>query len=142
MKERIREAAGSFFISATLINIVMYFMGMILRPGQRFGYEAFIYPVVYGAISCIPNILVASDKEMTMKQLMIRKIIKLFMIIAILLIFMFSGSKPDKEMAELACIVSCSIIVVYVMVHVIEWLLDSRTASQMMADLVRLQEKD
>ena len=140
MAERIREAAGSFFISTTLINIVMYFMGMILRPGQRFGYEAFIYPVVYGALSCIPNILIASDKEMTVKQLMIRKVIKLFMIIAILRVFMFSGNEPDKEMIGLACIVSFSIIAVYVMVHVIEWLLDTRTARQMMADLVKLQD--
>lgn len=142
MTERIRETAMSFFISTTLINIAMYFMGIILRPGQRFGYEALIYPVVYGALSCIPNILVSSDKEMSIIQLMIRKIIKLFMIIAILLVFMFYGNEPNREMVGMACIVSFSIVVIYVIVHVIEWLLDLRTARQMMYDLNRFQEED
>ena len=32
MKERIREAAGSYFISVTLINAAMLILGSLLSP--------------------------------------------------------------------------------------------------------------
>ena len=62
MKERIREAAGSYFISVTLINAAMLILGSLLSPQQRFGYEAFLYPLVYGLIGIIPSLIISTEK--------------------------------------------------------------------------------
>ena len=42
MKERIIETAKYFFISAVLINVVMYVTGALFAPDQKFGYEVMI----------------------------------------------------------------------------------------------------
>ena len=47
MKERIREIAGSYFISVTLINIAIFATGMLFRPEQTFGYESFLSPLLF-----------------------------------------------------------------------------------------------
>ena len=64
MKERIKNIAGSFFISVTLINLAILILGKILRPEQQFGYEVFAYPLIYGVIGIIPALFVKSDKEL------------------------------------------------------------------------------
>ena len=47
MKEHVKEILNSFFISVTLINIAMFILGILFRPEQRFGYEAYLYPLIY-----------------------------------------------------------------------------------------------
>ena len=135
MKEHLKETAVSFFIIVTLINAVMLIIGLIFRPEQKFGYEVFVYPLIYGAVSCIPTLLIYSKKEMGVPQMIIRKIIQLVLIIAVLLMAIFGGSPFDKEMIPTALIISGSIVVVFVLVNLIQWWLDVKTAEKMSSDL-------
>ena len=69
MKEHIREIAGSYFISVTLINLAIFTTGMLFRPEQTFGYEAFLSPLLLGLFTVIPTLLLYSKKELTVRQL-------------------------------------------------------------------------
>ena len=60
MKKRFRDMAGSYFIAVTLINIAVFATGIMLRPEQRFGYEAFLSPLLLGALTVICWILSSS----------------------------------------------------------------------------------
>ena len=64
MKERIREIADSYFISVTLINAAVFVTGMMFRPDEKFGYEAFLSPLIYGALTVIPTMIMYSGKEL------------------------------------------------------------------------------
>lgn len=140
MIERFRETGRSFFISVTLIDAAMLILGYLLRPQQQFGYEVFLYPLVYGLIGIFPGLLLTTGKELSVKQVVIRKIIQLLLIIILLLSFMFAGSPVDAQMVTAAACVAVSIAVIFVLVHVILWVLDLKTARSMTEDLMSFQK--
>ena len=140
MKEHFKETVASFFIIVTLINVAMFVTGIIFRPGQKFGYEAFIYPLIYGAVSCIPNLIMFSKKEMSITQVIIRKIIQLILIVAVLLVTILGGSPMSSELLIVGAGITGSIVLVFIAVNVIMWWLDFRTAEKMTKDLENWKE--
>lgn len=141
MKERFREAFSSFFIAVTLINAAMLILGFMFQPEMRFGYEVLLYPLIYGLIGIIPGLFLETQRELTVRQLLVRKSVELLLLIVLLLAFMFGGRPVNGETVITAAGVAVSIIIIYILVHVIEWLLDSRTAKSMTEDLLKFQQR-
>ena len=141
MKEQIRDAAATFFISVTLINIAVLILGLLLRPQQQFGYEVFLYPLIYGLIGTIPGLIITTKKELTVRQAVIRKIMQLLLIIVLLLAFMFAGNPMNAETFTVAAGVTVSIVVIYICVNVIIWMFDLKTAKSMTEDLLQYQRE-
>ena len=125
----------------TLINVAMLFLGKILRPEQQFGYEVFVYPLVYGLIGMIPALIVRDGKELTVKQTIIKEVIQMVLTVVLLVAFIFGGNPVDSEMIRMALLVALSVVLVYAGVFVIRWLLDKRTADKLNEDLVRFKER-
>ena len=141
MKDRLKDMFQSFFIVVTLINVAMLFLGKILRPEQQFGYEVFVYPLVYGLIGMIPALIVRDGKELTVKQTIIKEVIQMVLTVVLLVAFIFGGNPVDSEMIRMALLVALSVVLVYAGVFVIRWLLDKRTADKLNEDLVRFKER-
>ena len=142
MKDQVKEIAGSYFISVTLINIAIFATGMLFRPEQTFGYEAFIWPLLFGLLTVIPTIVMYSKKELTVRQLLFRKTIQLLLDIVIVTAAIFGGKEMNASTAAAAAGVSVSIIIVFVAVHVIEWLLARRTAKELTEELAAFQKRN
>lgn len=142
MRERIRESAGSYFISVTLINIAIFLTGMLFRPEQTFGYEAFLSPLLFGFLTVIPTLILYSKKELSVRQLLCRKAIQLLLDIVIVIGVIFGGNTWNQETAIAAVGVSVSIIVVFAAVHGIEWMLAKRTAKQLTEQLAAFQKRN
>ncbi len=141
MKERIKDILNSFFITVTLINVAMLVLGKILEPDQVFGYEAFMYPLIYGLIGTIPSIVIRDKKELSVKQELIRKVMNMLLIIVLMLAFMFGGREITSELIAAAVGVAISIVIIFVLVNLIIWWLDLKTAKDMTEDLLKYQEK-
>lgn len=141
MKERIKEILNSFFITVTLINVAMLILGKLLEPTQVFGYEAFMYPLIYGLIGTIPSIVIRDKKELSVKQELIRKVMNMLLIIVLMLAFMFGGREIKSELIAAAVGVAISIVIIFVLVNLIIWWLDLKTAKDMTEDLLKYQEK-
>lgn len=141
MKDMIKDFFEGFFISVTLINLAMFILGLLFRPDQRFGYEVFIYPLIYGLIGMIPILVVRTQKELSVKQIIIRKIMQLFLLMVLLLgcIFGQSLTEPDRIPAIIG--VAFSIVLIYVLVNVTEWMMDERAAKDMTEDLLQMQRR-
>ena len=90
MKDHIKDNIMNFFIIVTLVNLVMFISGSILAPEMRFGYEAFIVPIIDGLLGIIPGIIMYSKRELTVRQMLIREVIQLL-------------AKGDDIAAELVC---------------------------------------
>ena len=140
MKDKIKEVMESFFISVTLIDLAIFILGMLLRPDQQFGYEVFVYPLIYGIIGCIPTLLINIDKELSVKQVLIRKALQMLLIIVLLVAFIFGGNPINSETVITALGVSASVVVIYVAVNVIIWFLDLKMAEKLTAGLKRYQD--
>ncbi len=141
MKERIKDILNSFFITVTLINVAMLVLGKLLEPTQVFGYEAFMYPLIYGLIGTIPSIVIRDKKELSVKQELIRKVMNMLLIIVLMLAFMFGGREITSELIAAAVGVAISIVIIFVLVNLIIWWLDLKTAKDMTEDLLKYQEK-
>lgn len=141
MKDMIKDFFEGFFISVTLINLAMFILGLLFRPDQRFGYEVFIYPLIYGLIGMIPILVVRTQKELSVKQIIIRKIMQLFLLMVLLLGCIFGQSLKDPNRIPAIIGVAFSIVLIYVLVNVIEWMMDERTAKNMTEDLLQMQRR-
>lgn len=140
-KDHLKECLRNYFIIVTGINLAVFVIGMIFRPDQKLGYDAFLYPIIYGAITSIPNLLMVEKKEPTIKQAIFREIIGVILISAILLTTMFAGMKITGELIAICCGIVVSVICITVLVNVISWILDSKKAESLTNDLVAYQNK-
>ncbi len=138
---RLNEAFRSFFVIVTLINIAMYILGRIFQPDLKFGYEAMIYPVIYGLITSLPHLIMGDERVMTVKQVIIQKVIQLMLILAIILTFIFGGSPLNGETVPMMAGVALSVVFVYIAVQAIMYCLDSRSAEKMTQELIIFQER-
>ena len=142
MKDRFKEITGSYFISVTLINVAIFATGTLFRPEQRFGYEAFLSPLIFGFLTVIPTLIMYSKKELSVRQLLFRKAIQLILDIVIVIAVIFAGNDMNSDTVSAAIGVSVSIIVVFAAVHVIEWMLEKRTAKQLTEQLAAFQKRN
>ena len=89
-KEFMYQIVRMFFVLVTLINIAMFIFGKMLQPDTTFGYQALILPVIYAVAGVLPMIVMYSDRELTVKEVIVRKIIQ-FLLIEMSIIFIIFG---------------------------------------------------
>ena len=140
-KDHLKECLRNYFIIVTGINLAVFVLGMIFRPDQKLGYDAFLYPLIYGAITSIPNLLMVEKKEPTIKQSIFREIIGVILISARLLTTMFAGMEMTGELIVISCGIVLSVICITLLVNAVSWILDSRKAESLTNDLVAFQNK-
>lgn len=140
-KEHLKSVLLSYFVIVTLVDFAIFILGSIFRPDEQFGYEAFLSPLLYGAIALVPMLLIYSRRELTLKQQIIREVFKLIAIEAALLIFGFGLENLSSDNFWIIISFVGAVIVIFFMVHFIEWLLDVRVAKQLNSNLKDFQKK-
>lgn len=140
MKEHLKTTARDFFVIVTLINVATFVLGSVFRPEDRFGYDAFLSPIIYGFLATIPILVTYSSKELTVKQMIVREIIRFFLIEILLIVFGFGASGLSAENMPAVIGFAVSVAVIYVLVYVISWLLDCKEAQKMTEDLLHYQK--
>lgn len=141
LKQYFKEMISSFFIIVTLINIAIFILGNLFRPEQRFGYEAFLAPIIYGLFSLIPFIVMYSKKELTVKQLIFRKILQWFSIEVVLYVFGYGIDQVLHEDIGQTIGFGLSILIIYIVASVISNLLNVREAQELTALFKDFQDK-
>ncbi len=141
LKEHFKECLRNYFIIVTGINLAVFILGSIFRPDQKLGYDAFLYPIIYGAITSIPNLLMVEKKEPTVRQTIFREFVGVVLISAIMLTTMFAGMKITRELIVIGCGIVVSVVCITVLVNVLSWILDSKKAESLTNDLVAFQNK-
>lgn len=130
----------TYFTVVTLINAAIFIMGMQAAPDIRFGYEGFAAPLIYGAAGTLPNILMYSKKELTVRKLLIRKAVQFILIEGLVLFAAFYNSDVFCQQPNIVIGVGISIFVVYVIANMIDWVQNYVSAKQMTEELVKFQE--
>lgn len=140
-REFFRTAFIQFFIIVTLINVVMFALGMMFRPDDRFGYDAFLAPLIYAACSMIPILLTYSAKELSVKQMIFRQALKVFAIEVIILGVGLSGTTELADQPLLVVSLALAVFLIFVLVTIISWVLDLNQARQMNMDLENYKKR-
>lgn len=140
-KEHLKSVISQFFVIATLINLATFVLGEIFRPEERFGYDAFLSPLIYAAIALVPMLCMYSKKELTVKQHIFRELLQLISIEVILIFFGLGAESLEPENIALTASFALSVLIIFVLVYVIAWLLDLSTAKKLNSDLKAFQNR-
>ena len=122
------------------ISITMGVGGMIMVPGETVPYYAFFIPFLFAALCMIPVMLLYTEKEMTIKQAIIRKII-MVLLLEILVLLAQRIISPSATISLYVC-VFISVFVIVAVVGLITWLYDKEAADQMNEKLKKNRKKD
>lgn len=134
LKKNLRD----YFIIVTGINVAMAILGMNLDAGRAFGYEAFLSPLIIGAVALLPGFILYSDKELSMKQMLVRRSLHLLVLEATITGFGYLAGFFEDITMVLPFILT--VFLVYVFTMVFRLILDRRTAQEINKGLKRLQE--
>lgn len=141
-KEFLISSLRTYFIVVTLITVSTLVLGLYLDPDARFGYEAFASPLIYGACGILPNVVMYTKRELTMKELLVRKAVQLVLIEGFVLFAAFWGTNIYAEQKGAVIGMSGSIFVIYVLVHVIDWLQNCMSARRITEELILFQKNN
>lgn len=117
-----------YFIITTCVTAAIAILGLALDPTARFGYEAYLSPLIFGFISLIPSFVTYSREELPFRETLIRKAFHVIVLEATLIAFGFwAGILHGIGEASSFAV---AVFVVYLAVSLISWRLDSKAAGE------------
>lgn len=136
-KEIVSDMIISFCVVTACVTILEGVMGMLFFPDQQLGYEAFFSPPLFGFFSAIFGLVTYSKKELSIKQMVFREIIHLLLIE--FLVFGLNIAVGNLYDIRTCIALASSIAIVYVVVCIILWINDQRSATQFNQRLKQFQ---
>ncbi|MDD7642888.1 MAG: hypothetical protein PUK75_10525 [bacterium] len=140
-KELLSKMFRNYFVLVTLINIVIFVSGSIARPDARFGYSVFIMPLIYAFAGILPQAVMYSKRELSIKEVLIRKLIQLLLIELLVNGIILGEDVLRPENTDVLKTISVCVVLVYVFANIISWVLDSASARTLTRELAEFQEK-
>ncbi len=131
LKNKFVRAINLYFMLVTLITILMMALGMTFDEERTFSYSAYASPLIYAAIGVIPVFIQGNEKELSVKRLVLRRIIGLAIIEIIILFIAFSSENVPTEKRTVVAGIAIGIIVIYVLANVLEYLFEKREAKEL-----------
>lgn len=138
-KSKLIEELISFCICTTCITILEGVMGVLFFPDVMLDYGAFFSPPIFGAIGVLLGVVTISKKELTVKQVLIRRVIHLLLIETVVfgLNYLVGVTFPPIVSITL----TLGIAIVFILVYLICWLDERRCANDFNQMLKSYQEK-
>lgn len=141
-KKRFEEAFRLYFILVTLISILLMVLGLLFDSDRVLGYDVFLSPLIYAAIGVIPCFFLESDKELSMKQLIIKRAIVIIIIEAAMLTLAYSADSIPTEKKGVVLGIAVGILVVNFLTYVIEYILELSQARELNEALLAYQNSE
>ena len=129
----------SFFVSVACICAAMALIGLSYESEARFGYEAFLSPLLFGAAASLPLLVKYSRKELSLKQAIIRNIIHFILLEVLLLSLLFAAGLIND--ISMAVSLGFAIFVIDITVYLVLWISDARTARAFNKALQKMQKQ-
>lgn len=133
----VKKIMMSFFVSVTFISAAIALIGITFEADTSFGYEAFLSPLLFGAVTSLPLLVKYSRSELSIKQTMIRNVLHLILIEAAVLIVLYIGG----VLTDLSTMISVifSVLVIDLSVNLVMWIHDKKTAKEFNEALIIMQ---
>ena len=130
-----------YTLLVTLITVLMIILGNLLDRDRVFGYDAFFSPLLYALIGTVATVITRSDREPSVRSLIIRKAVSLLLIEGAIILIALNSDTIPTEKGWVVPVLALGILAVFVLSHLILYLIDKKEAEKLNADLSRYQEK-
>lgn len=134
------RALRLYTLLVTLITVLMIILGNLLDRDRVFGYDAFFSPLLYALIGTVATMITWSDKEPSVRSLIVRKAISLLLIEGAVILIALNADTIPTEKSWVVPGLALGVLVVFVLSHVILYLADRKEAERLSADLAKYQE--
>ena len=141
-KELLAKMFRNYFVLVTLINVVIFVSGSIARPDARFGYSVFIMPLIYAFAGILPQAVMYSRRELSIKEVLLRKFIQLLLIELLVNGIILGENALKPEYTDFLKTISVCVVLVYVFANIISWIMDSASARMLMRELAEFQKRN
>ena len=126
----------------TFVSLAMMLLGTIFDRSARFGYDVFISPMIYAFCGVIPGIFMYSQHELSVKQVIFRKIAQLLTIEAEVLLIAVTSSTVSAKRPLVLITLAAAVLIIFIAVNITELLFDMNTAEQLNSGLDRLRQNE
>ena len=140
IKERLGEAFRLYFILVTLITILLMVVGMLFDSDRTLSYDAYFSPLFYAFIGVIPVLFFQSDKELSMKRLIIRNVLYVLIVEAAILLIVFKAPNIPSDRIEVVISIAVGVLVVFILSLIVEYIFELTQANEMNAYLEEYQK--
>ena len=129
-----------YTLLVTLITVLMIILGNLLDRDRVFGYDAFFSPLLYALIGTVATVITRSDREPSVRSLIIRQAVSLLLIEGAIILIALNSDTIPTEKGWVVPVLALGILAVFVLSHLILYLIDKKEAGKLNADLSRFQE--
>ena len=129
-----------YTLLVTLITILMIILGNMLDRDRVFSYNAFFSPLIYALIGTAATLITRSDKDLSVRSLIIRKVISLLLIEGAIIFIALSSDTIPTEKAWVVPGLAAGILAVYLLSSAIIYISDKKEAARLTEDLARYQK--
>ncbi len=128
-----------FFTLSALITVAVYILGTAFDPDASIGYEGLLSPLFYAACCVLPSLVTWSKRELKPRELMVREVLQFLLTEAVMLVLAYRSPAIDTSRPAVVLGIAGSVLVIYVLVFLLSWLVNSAQAKQVNEDLLEFQ---
>lgn len=130
-----------YTLQVTLITVLLIILGKLLDRDRVFSYEAFLSPLVYALIGTAAATLTHTEKELSVRKLIIREVISLLLIEAAVIFIALRVDTIPTDRSWVLPGITLGILVIFLLVNLIQYFSDRREAEKLSTDLARYQQE-
>lgn len=125
-REFCADVIVSFFIITACITIAEGVLGIIFTPDMQMGPDGFLVPPILGFLTALTGFVVTSKRVLSVREMLFRHFLQLLLIEGIVLgLNLIAGTAYSTLLWG---VMALSVVVVYVLVYLVIWLSEYRSA--------------
>lgn len=140
LRSILKKCMLDFFLIQAGITFAIGVIEYIGSPASGAAQYIFFMPFVYAFFCVIPSVVVYSSKELSIKQMLVRKAIHFVLIELIVMLISYKTGVLASTFMRIA--IPLSAAAVYIMVNVLEYLFCKLEADTMTKKIQCVREKD
>lgn len=129
-----------FFMLSTLISVAVFLIGTAFDGGARLGYDALLVPIEYAALCMLPTLVMWSRRELSVRELLVRKVLMLVLLEGVILFIAFTSPVIDTSSVWIVLTIAGRVLIIFVLANLFLWLKDSAEAKNISRDLEQFQK--
>lgn len=141
MKEIMKRLLEVFLICHFMISMGIGIVGSIMEPGTVLMYENLFEPAIMALLCTIPTLLIIRTEELSLKQLVCRKLTQILVVEGVVLSLIYFGTSGIHSVGEFA-IVFISVLLVFVGVSLLDWVSSYFEAKELNRMLLQMQNRN
>lgn len=128
-----------FFMLTTLITLAVVLLGSAFDSEARFGYDALLSPLTYAGCCVLPGFVTFSRREPKPRELLLRRVLRFFLTETVVLLLAWRSPVVDSSRPVVMLTIAGSVLVIFLLVLLIDWLTNSAEAKKTNTELLEFQ---